>query len=1073
MSKRHARSAHTQHRILKQKNGFLELVVDNPKIVLLLVGILVGFGIYGLDRMNKQEFPEFTIRQGLVAAVYPGASTEEVEQQLTTPLEEYLYTFVEVDKERTYSYSKEGIVYLYVELDNSVNNQTEVWSKIRHGLKDFKAQLPAGVLAIVVVDDFGNTSSLLVTMDSKEKTYREMERYMNLLKQRLRNVPAVGNLKSLGGQKEEISVYVDKNKLATYGISHQTLTAVLFSQGFQSIGGTVSDRDGEMPIHVVSPYKSEYELGEQVVFTAPTGQTIRLKDIAHIERRYPEPSSYVTKDGNRALVLSIEMRSGNNIVQFGEDVDKVLKDFQRTLPDDVSLYRITDLPQVVNQSIWSFFKDLLTAMLVVIAVMLLLFPLQSALIPAIEIPLTTAVTFSVMYIIGYEMNIVTLASLIVTLGMMVDDSIVMVDGYMDNIHRGMTPRDAAIGSAKTFFTSLVVATLSICAIFFPYLFTMHGPLGDFVKFFPTTITISLTISLALAMLLTPWLEIKMLKVDPATHRVRQRKWFFSRWQTGFFKALQNGYEKLLHWCFAHPKTTLAAGVANIVVAVVVFLNMPLQLMPKAERDSFAVEIYLPNGSTLEQTATVAEYFESVLQQDADVVNVSTFVGTSSPRFMAAYTPQMPAKNFAQMIVKTTGNEVTERVVQRYKDTYIDSIPNATIRVKQLDYQAVSNPIEIRLRSENKVALLQYADTLRAYLSHFDEDLVWVHSDLGGYAPTVRIDLKPDEASRLGVTKSLLSANLATLYGGLPMTTVWEDDYGVQVKLYSASRDGQENTPQAISDVLIPTSLPGVWVPLRQVATVTPDWQPSQIPHRNGVPCVTVGADLRFGKSQPKVMDKLKPWLEGEFRSMLPDDVELLYGGLDAVNSGTIGDIIVGLVASVMIVFFFLLFNFKRIRLTLLSLYGTLFCLLGAFVGLSIFGCEISLTAIIGIVSLIGINVRNNIVMFDYAEELRRDGKPLREAAFEAGRRRMRPIFLTSATTAVGVIPMIIHRSALWMPMGIVICFGILFAIIFIVTVMPVAYWKLFDHRTHAGLTRQTTAAEPYENMSGNPSTDKK
>ena len=855
---------------MKKKNGFLELVVDNPKIVLLLVAILVGFGIYGLDRMNKQEFPEFTIRQGLVAAVYPGASTEEVEQQLTIPLEEYLYTFVEVDKERTYSYSKEGIVYLYVELDNSVNNQTEVWSKIRHGLKDFKSQLPAGVLAIVVVDDFGNTSSLLVTMDSKEKTYREMEGYMSLLKQRLRSVPAVGNLKSLGAQKEEISVYVDKDKLASYGISHQTLSAVLFSQGLQSIGGTISDDDGEMPIHVVSPYKSEYELGEQVVYTAPTGQTIRLKDIARIERRYPEPTSYVTKDGNRALVLSVEMRSGNNIVKFGEEVDKVLKDFQRTLPDGVSLYRITDLPQVVDQSIWSFFKDLLTAMLVVIAVMLLLFPLQSALIPAIEIPLTTAVTFSVMYIIGFEMNIVTLASLIVTLGMMVDDSIVMVDGYMDNIHRGMSPRDAAIGSAKTFFTSLVVATLSICAIFFPYLFTMHGPLGDFVKFFPTTITISLTVSLALAMLLTPWLEIKMLKIDPDTHRVRQRKWFFARWQTNFFRVLQNGYERLLRWCFGHPKTTIAAGVANIAIAVIVFIHMPLQLMPKAERDSFAVEIYLPNGSTLEQTAEVAEYFESVLRQDADIVNVSTFVGTSSPRFMAAYTPQMPAKNYAQMIVKTTGNDVTERVVRRYKDSYIDSVPNATIRVKQLDYQAVTNPIEIRLRSENKAALLRYADTLQAYLSRFSDDLVWVHSDFGGYAPTVRIDLKPDEASRLGVTKSVLSANLATLYGGLPMTTVWEDDYGVQVKLYSSGQwsvaSSQQNTHNSkfkdqtsISDILVPTSIPGVWVPLRQVATVTPDWQPSQIPHRNGVPCVTVGADLRFGKSQPKVMAKLPPY----------------------------------------------------------------------------------------------------------------------------------------------------------------------------------------------------------------------
>ena len=200
-------------------------MMSNPKIIFLIVGILVVLGIYGLDRMNKQEFPEFVIRQGIVAAVYPGASSEEVEQQVTTPLEEYLFTFQEVNKKGTYSYTSEGIVYVFVELDYSVMNQTEVWSKIRHGLKDFKTQLPAGVLAVAVVDDFGNTSSMLVTIESADKTYREMGRYMDLLKKRLRNVPAVGNIKSFGERQEELDVYIDKEKLTSYGISYQMLTA--------------------------------------------------------------------------------------------------------------------------------------------------------------------------------------------------------------------------------------------------------------------------------------------------------------------------------------------------------------------------------------------------------------------------------------------------------------------------------------------------------------------------------------------------------------------------------------------------------------------------------------------------------------------------------------------------------------------------------------------------------------------------------------------------------------------------------------------------------------------------------
>lgn len=1026
---------------MRKRSGFIETVMENPKIVFLIVGILVVFGIYGLDKMNKQEFPEFVIRQGIVAAAYPGANSEEIEQQVTTPLEEYLFTFEEVNKEGTHSYTKEGIVYVYVELDNSVMNQNEVWSKIRHGLKDFKSQLPPGVLALVVVDDFGNTSSLLVTMDSPDKTYREMERYMDMLKKQLRTVPAVGNIKSFGEQHEELDVYIDKEKLASYGISHQMITAQLFGQGLLSVGGTVEDEQGIVPLHVASPYQSERELGEQVIYSAPTGETIRLKDVAKIERTYAEPSSYITKDGNNALVLSVEMRAGNNIVKFGEEVDKVLRDFQRTLPEGVSLYRITDLPKVVDDSIWSFLSDLLTAILVVIVVMLMLFPITSALIPAIEIPLTTAITISVMYIIGYEMNTVTLAALIVTLGMIVDDSIVMIDGYMDNLRHGQSPWDAAVHSAKTFFPSLIVATISICAIFFPFLFTMEGPLGDFVKFFPTTISISLGISLALAMLLTPWLEQKMIKPADPLHPKHES--VVARAQNKFFNALQNGYEHLLRFCFRHPWLSIGAGVTSVLLAVVLFLNLPLQLMPKAERDSFAVEIHLPEGSTLEQTATVCADFEKVLRADKDIASVTTFVGSSSPRFMAAYSPNPPSKNYAQMIVKTTGYKITPHVVERYKDSYVDAYPNAVVRVKQLDYQGVKNPVEICLRGENEAELRQYADTLKCHLQRMNGDLVWVHSDWDGFRPSVRINLKEEEASRLGVTKAVLSANLATLYGGLPMTTLWEDDYPLQVVLKT---EGEESLAD-LENTLIPTALPGVWVPLRQVATVAPDWQPAQIAHRNGVPCVTVGADLCYGQSQPVVMKKLRPWLEGEFAEMLPEDVKMTYGGLDAVNDGNMGGIIIGLIAAVIIVFFFLLFNFKKIRLTLLSLCGTSLCLLGGFVGLWIFGSDVSLTAIIGIVSLIGINVRNTIVMFDYAEELREQGLPLKEVAFEAGRRRMRPIFLTSATTAVGVIPMITHRSTLWMPMGIVICFGTICAIALIVTVLPVAYWKLFDKKT--------------------------
>lgn len=1054
---------------MKQK-GILETAMANSKIIFLLVGMLVVCGIFGLKQMNKQEFPEFTVRFGIVAGIYPGASADIVEQQLTTPLEDYLFTFPEVDKNRTYSFTKEGVVYVNVTLDNRVKNQTIAWSKIRHGLDNFKATLPPGVLAIAVIDDFDNASAILVTMDSEEKTFREMGRYMSQLKTQLRNIPAANNIRIFGEQKEVLNVYLNREKLASYGISYSLLTTQLLSQGLQSVGGSIENPQMAIPINVDSPVQSEQELANLVILSSPDGTSIRLKDISRIERQYQEPSSFITKDGHDALVLSIDMRQGNNIVKFGEDVNRVISNFQRTLPEGVNLYRITDLPKVVDDSIWSFLKDLLTAILVVIAVMLLLFPFSSAIVPAIEIPLTTAITIAIMYIIGFEMNTVTLAALIVTLGMIVDDSIVMIDGYMEHLRNGMRPWDAALASAKMFFTPLVIATISITAIFFPFLFTMEGALADFVKFFPTTIAISLFVSLILAMFLTPYLEYKLIKPEgsfPEQRRVASSWWQrfhtrFEKAQSRFFDLLQNSYEWLLARCFHHPWRTIGIGLGSVVLAVVIFLMLPLQLMPMAERDSFAVEIYLPEGSTLKQTEQVCTQFEKELRKCDSVEAITTFVGNGSPRFMATYIPRRPAKNYAQMIVNTTGYSVTEGVIKRYKDAYVDSFPEATIRVKQLDYQVVNNPIEIQLRGYDQQALRQYGDTLKNFLHRYDKDLIWIHSDWDGYVPTVDITLKPEEAAQLGVTKAILSANIATLFGGIPVTSIWENDYKVAVQL-KVEGSGASEDLKSISDhsfaelenALVPTSIPGVWVPLRQVATIQPDWKPGQIAHYNGIPCLTVGADLRFGKSQPMVMKQLRPYIEGEFKEMLPEDIEVTYGGLDAVNADNMGGIIIGLIAAILIVFFFLLFNFKKIRLTLLALCGTSLCLLGAFIGLAIFKQDVSLTAIIGIVSLIGINVRNTIVMFDYAEQLRLEGLSIKEVAFEAGRRRMRPIFLTSATTAVGVIPMILHKSTLWMPMGIVICFGTICAITFIVTVLPVAYWKLFDKKQPIVTTQET------------------
>ncbi len=1021
----------TKHHILS--------AMRSHKIIFFVVACLVAFGIFALTQLHKDEFPQFTIRQGIVAAVYPGASSQEVEEQVTKPLERFLFTYTEIDKEKTYSVTENGIVYIYAELRVSVRDKDEAWSKIRHGLQLFKkTSLPAGVLEIVVVDDFGNTSSMLLTVESPERTPRELEDYAELLCDRLRTIPEMGNLKILGQQNEEIAVTVDQEKMAAYGISQRALMLELATQGLRTAGGSLENEDGEAQVHVTIPYQSEYEIGEQIVYADPTGNVVRLRDIATIERRYAKPKNYIKYNGNSTVLISMEMAPGNNIVAFGKKVEKEISQCKKNLPPDVDMHRITNQPDVVNKSVMSFLRDLLFSILVVIAVMLLLFPLRTALVSGSSVPVCTAITLGLMYICGIELNTVTLAALIVVLGMIVDDSVIVIDGYTDMLYRGYSRWYAAFYSTKILFVPMSLATLAISGMFFPMTRIITGPLGDFVQLFPWTVLFALVCSIFYAVWVIPYLSTVFIKRNQdgvAPNR-------FEAAQNRFFALLQNIYEKVLTHCFRHPASVIIIGLSAVILGGFLFTRLQIQMMPKADRNCFAVEMHLSDGSTLAQTEAVADSMEMVLRNDPRVVSVTSFIGCSSPRFHAAYAPQMAHKNYAQFIVNTSSEQNTLKLIREYGPKYEYHFPNAYVRFKQIDYQVVENPVEVRFKGNDFVFLKAAADSMKNFM-HTLPELTWVHSNMDETSQNIQVSLKSDEATRLGVTQSALSIYLSAALGGQNLTNVWEGDYKVPVMLYTQEH-GDTVSYQALEDMLIPTSMPGTWVPLRQVAEVGPEWHDAVINRRNSVRTVTVGADLTYGQSQPEVMKKVDRYVQKELKPTLPEDVEIVYGGLTDANNQVIPQIVVSFIAAVSVLFVFLLYHFGRLDIVFLTLSASLICVFGACLGLWLFRLDFSITAVLGVVSLMGIIVRNAIIMFEYAEHLRRNHRlSSKEAAFEAGKRRMRPIFLTSATTALGVMPMIVAHTALWMPMGVVICFGTIFSLPLVVTVLPVAYWQIF------------------------------
>lgn len=1025
---------------MARKTNHIQSAMRYHKIVFLIVSCLVVLGFYSMTKMNKDEFPQFTIRQGVVAAVYPGASAKEVEEQVTKPLENFLFTYEEIDKEKTRSVSENGIVYIFAELRTSVQEKDEVWSKIKHGLTLFKkTSLPAGVLEIVVVDDFGNTSSMLLAVESSERTPRELESYADQINEQLRTIPSMGNLKILGQQNEEIAVLIDQEKLAAYGISQRSLLVELSTQGFRTIGGTIKNEAGEAMVHLSIPYQSEYEIGEQIIYADPTGNVIRLRDIARIERRYAKPDSYVKYDDERTVIISMEMAPGNNIVAFGKEVEKRLQAVQKKLPADVQIHKITNQPKVVNDSVLSFLRDLLISILVIIFVMIMMFPLRTALVASTSVPVCTAVTLGFMYLFGIELNTVTLAALIVVLGLIVDDSVIIIDGYVDFLNEGHSRWYSAVTSSMQLFVPMSLATLAISGMFFPMTKIITGPLGDFVQLFPWTITFALVASIFYAVWVIPFLSTQFIKRRLPDQQIGK----FEKMQNKFFDLLQGTYNKILRRCFRHPALTILASVTAVCLGVFLFLHLDVQMLPKADRNSFAVEIHLAEGSSLAQTAELADSLSSILRKDPRITGITSFVGCSSPRFHATYAPQMAKKNYAQFIVNTTGEDDTRALLKEYGPKYEHYFPNAYARFKQMDYQAVGNPIEIRLSGDDLDSLKLVADSLKSYLSTLPE-LTWIHSDLDETSQNVKVVLNTDEATRLGVTQSILSIYLSSVLGGQTLTTVWEGDYKVPVMLYSLQENG-DMSYQDLGKLMIPTSIPGTWVPLRQVATIIPDWHDASINRRNSVRTVTVAADLKYGISEPSVTKKIKAYLNSDFLNYKPENMTMEYGGLDGANHDVIPQIVVSIIAALLVMFAFLLYHFHHIMLVMLNMSASFICIFGSTLGLTLFGLDFSITAVLGLVSLIGIIVRNGIIMFEYAESLRHDNHlSAKEAGFEAGKRRLRPIFLTSAAAALGVVPMIIAHTSLWMPMGVVICFGTIFSFPFVVTLLPVAYWQLFE-----------------------------
>ena len=1009
-----------------------------PQVTLVLSAMLVAAGLYSLFTMPRREDPKITIHVGIVAAVYPGATAREVEDQVTRKIEERLFRFAEVRRDKTYSTTRNGMVVINVELDKSIKDTGEFWSKLRLDMAQLKATaLPSGVLGPVVDSDFGDTVAVLIAVHGGNYGPGDLKDYAQTVETALRALPAVSKIKRIGDQKEEIDIATSSERLAQYGVNPMNVMGALQGRNTVQFAGRVPAGENKVPIESGGRFQTEDQIRQVMVDVSPTGQPVYIGDVANVERVYKDPTEYVRFNNEQTILLSVEMHEGNNIVDFGNTLRTTLKNVEATLPPDLKLDMVADQPKVVSERIGDFFREFGIAIVAVILVTMLLLPLRVALVSAIAIPVSVAMTFGALNAYGIELQQVSIASLIIVLGMVVDNAIVIVDNYVGLLDKKVPVDEAAERCATEMAVPVLTATLAIIAAFAPLLM-LTGAMGEFIRSLPITVAISLTTSFVVAMLLTPLM---------ARFFIRQGLVDHAQADSGTERKLtpldhmQRYYNIIITWAMRNKRTVLVSSVLAVAAGVGILLLVPQLLFPLAERNQFVMDVWLPEGTKIETTDATVRRIETVLRQEPLIKSYASFLGASAPRFYYNVNPQLPAANYAQILVNTRKVKGTPQLVAELRQRLPDVAPEAKVFVKDLQQgQILEAPVEVRIVGDDIATLETLGNQAEEILRH-TPGATYIHTDWHEDAWQVGINVREEVANRMGLTNGVIAQQLAVGFEGAPVTTFWEGDRGVDVvlRLDPAERQSFQN----VTDTYVMSPVNGARVPLAAVATLTSEWQPGRIVRRNGVRTLTVRAFPDGNHLASEILGGARKQLDA---MRLPEGYRIEYGGEYQNQQETFGEMRTALLTSLLLIFLILLFQFRTLVDPLIVMAAFPLALPGAALGLLITHNTFGFTAFIGIISVGGLVVRNSIILIDYIHERMKNGAELEQAALEAGERRLRPIFLTSAAAAVGVIPMILSGSSLWSPMASVIAFGLLGSMFFTLIAIPVLFVVVHHRR---------------------------
>ena len=987
-------------------------------------------GVYSLLNMSRREDPKLTNPQGLVVAFFPGAGSTQVEEQVTKKIEECLFKFEEVKKEETVSSSEEGKVIITVILKEDVKALDVFWNKLRQQLMLLKqTELPEGVIGPIVNSDFGDTEAMVIGISGEGAPYNQLKHYSKQLEEQLRTLPEVSKVKRAGDLAEQIQVFTNSAKMAQYGVNQQDIIRILKSQNDIYPTGDLDVSSYNVPLYTKGYYNTQEELENQIVGASRNGSVVRLKDIATFNRAYADPANKIKISEEEAIIVSVQMHSGNNIVKFGRDVNAKLEHFRKTIPSNIKITTIADQPYIVEKSISKFINEFLLAIFAVIIVIVLMLPFRISVVASMAIPMTIALTLAFMNMFDLELHQVSLSSLILVLGLVVDDAIVVVDNYVELLDKGADRWDAAWRSANELVIPILTATLTIILAFSPMLM-LDGVIGEFIQALPLTVAISLSSSFIVSMVFTPLLCYTFIGKGLHSANNDGKKKLGS-----LLDKMQSGYNRALDWTVINPKKTISLGLLSLAIALIVFkFGIKQKFFPEAERNQFVMELWMPTGTNLNATEKATAKLENLIRNDKRVTGYTSFVGTSAPRFYYNFSPEFPVSNYAQIIVNTTSVKATSELFSELSHKVENVVPEGNPHVRLMQQgQPMNASVEVRIQGDDLKTLKaigqQVDSIIRTKNGSFHVRDNYKEDYFG-----VDIRLLP-EAQRLGFTSEVIAKSVYAGFSGAPVTTLREGENDINVVL--RLDENKRQTTADLNTIYLTSPVTGASVPLGQIAELAPTWKTGKIIHRNGIRVLTVQSETTGGILPSQLLSEIKPDIA---RLSLPLGYKITFGGEYNNQQKTFPDMIRCLLIGVVMIFLVLLFQFKNMKETAIIMLTIPLSLFGAIAGLLITGNNFGFMAFVGLISLSGLVVRNAIILIDHIHELEKHhGMNLREATIESGKRRLRPIFLTAMAAAIGVLPMILSGSPLWSSLASVMAFGVIWGMVIGLLFVPACY----------------------------------